>query len=172
MWSSHAHCVCLICWKEKSTYLYPVWVGNGSVISSGFRHCGIHMQCGFSVPELQKKALVEAWSFKGWVSATGKVGHLWAQWSVWQLSNLFWTFWRAQDVPSRSGQLCIIHLVSALENVWKCLGDQDCWRTRLQGSSAIVPELFMSKMNKWSPLLLYLWFLVSLQACLYPFSKS
>lgn len=70
---------------------------------------------------------------------TGKVGHLWAQWSVWHLSNIFGIFWRAQDLPSRSGQLCIIYLVPALEKVRKF------GRPRLQGSPAIVPELFRPK---------------------------
>lgn len=62
-----------------------------------------------------EKTLIGAWTFKGWVPATG--GHWWAQWSVWHSSNLFWLFWRGQDLPSRSGQLWIICLVPALEKV-------------------------------------------------------
>lgn len=145
-----------------------------------FRHYGIHMQCGLSVPELQK-------SF-GWSLDLQRLrpchregGLFMGSGSVWHLSNLFRIFWRAQDLPSRSRQI----ILPALEKVRKCLGDQDCRRTRLQDalqSKAVLPycqrflcqrqstrhksssvqillisfQVCFSKMNKWSQLLLYL----------------
>ena len=101
------------------------------------------MQCGLSVSEPQKKLWLESGPSKAESLLQGRC-------DLCCLSGTCLTrgiFWSAQELPSRSGQLYVTHLVTALEKVRTCMwetkivGDQDCRRPRLQDALQSKPVL-------------------------------
>lgn len=123
-----------------------------------------------------EKALVGAWTFRGWVPALGKVGHLWALLSVWHLFNSR-DILSAQELPSRSGQLCVTHLVTALEKVRTCMwetkiaGDQDCGMLFKASQSCHTDRAFYAKIVNETQILVKInlsWFQCSHTTCFLP----
>lgn len=140
--------VYLISRMEKSACLYPAWVGNCTVISSGFRCYGICMQCGWSVPEPQKKLWLDRRPLKAESLLSG-----W--WAICELFCLSGTCLRGDilDCLRASFQkwtaVCNPSFHSFGKGQDMHMGDQDCRMLCKASQSCHTDRVFYANDSQW-----------------------